>query len=159
VERRLYNTEKLRLREARREAARDPARVLLAKVERATIAALRRYIPSPFAGRVKIISPNKAWLNSAGVPLQWRSVAQYTEELFGPDGCQATNMLLEPYALAIAELFRRCREKSEIKVAPWNTPTRLSSPGRKKTRARPRGRTLRTSEQTDDYTLFGRLGS
>ena len=51
-ERRVYITEKLRLRKARREdaqaAARDPVRVLLAKVGRATMAAMRRYTPSYF---------------------------------------------------------------------------------------------------------------
>ena len=38
-----------------------------------------------------------------------------------------------------------------------DTRAQLARP--QKQRARPRGRTLRTSEQTDDYTLFGRLGS
>jgi thioesterase domain-containing protein len=123
VERCLYITEKLRLRKARsvaaRAAARDPVLVLLAKVGRATKAALHRYTPSYFSGRVKIILPSKAWLDFAGVPLQWRSVAQYTEEYFGPDGCDGANMLREPYAMAIADLFRRCREKSDMNVASW----------------------------------------
>jgi thioesterase domain-containing protein len=122
VERRLYISEKLRLRKARCEAAeaaaRDPVHVLLAKVGRATIAALRRYTPGHFAGRVKIISPSKAWLDSVWAPQHWQSVAQHTEEYFGPDGCDGANMLSEPYAMAMADLFRRCREKSDMKVAP-----------------------------------------
>jgi thioesterase domain-containing protein len=122
-ERRLYITEKLRGRKARREAAqaaaRDPLLVLLAKVGRATMAAMRRYTPSYFAGRAKIILPSKAWLDSVCAPQYWRSVAQHTEEYFGPHGCDGANMLREPYATAMADLFRRCREKSEIKVAPW----------------------------------------
>jgi len=123
VERRVYITEKLRLRKAQRGATRtavlDPLFVLRAKVGKVTIAALRRYTPSHFAGRVKIISPSKAWLDPVWGPQYWRSVAQHTEEYFGPDGCDGANMLGEPHAKAIAELFRRCHEKSEIKVAPW----------------------------------------
>jgi thioesterase domain-containing protein len=119
VERRLYITEKLRLRKARCEAAqaaaRDPVHGLRAKVGQATIAALRRYTPSHFSGRVKIISPSKAWLDSVWTPRYWRSVARRTEEYFGPGGCDHLDMLREPHVRAIAELFRRCREKSETR--------------------------------------------
>ncbi len=122
MERRVYISEKLHLRKARCEAAEaavlDPLLVLSAKVGKVTIAALRRYTPSHFAGRVKIISPSKAWLDSVWTPRCWRSVAQHTEEYFGPDGCDHIDMLREPHVTAIAELFRRCHEKSEIKVAP-----------------------------------------
>lgn len=100
MERRLYITEKLRLRKARR----------------ATLAAIRRYTPSPFAGRVKMMLPSKASVNSNCAPLYWRSVAQHTEVYFGPDGCDRTDMLREPHARAIAELFTRCLENSEMKV-------------------------------------------
>jgi len=63
----------------------------------------------------------------------FRSVAQRAEEYFGPDGCDHVgDTLREPYVRAIAGLFGRCREKSEMKVAPWTH--RLSSPDRKKTR-------------------------
>lgn len=110
-ERRLYITEKLRRRKAWREAAqaavRDPVLVLRAKVERATMAAMRRYTPRYFAGRVKIILPSKAWLDSVCAPRYWRPVAQHTEEYFGPDGCDGVDILRDPHARAIAELFRR----------------------------------------------------
>ena len=123
VERRLYISAKLRQRKAQREATRtaslDPLFVLRAKVEKVTIAALRRYTPSHFAGRVKIISPSKAWSDSVRASQYWRSVAQHAEEYFGPDGCDVSDMLLEPHVRAVAELFRRCRERSEIKGAPW----------------------------------------
>jgi thioesterase domain-containing protein len=123
--RRRYITEKLRLRKARRDAnqaaaraaARDPVLLLLAKVGRATTAAIRRYEPRPFAGRVKMILPTKAWLDSVCGPRYWRSVAQHTQVYFGPDGCNVFDMLREPYARAMAELFRRCREKSDMQVA------------------------------------------
>lgn len=121
--RRLYITEELRQRKARRDAARaaalDPLLVRRAKVEKATLAALCRYTHRHFAGRVSMFLPSKAWSDSSPVALQWRSLAQRTEEYFGPDGCQVVTMLREPYVSAIAELFRRCCEKREMKIAPW----------------------------------------
>ena len=57
----------------------------------------------------------------------------YQVTLTYPDGCDHVgDTLREPYVRAIAGLFGRCREKSEMKVAPWTH--RLSSPDRKKTR-------------------------
>ena len=115
-ERRLYIAEKLRNRKAQRAAerpgARDPVLVLRAKVERATIAAARRYTPGHFAGRISLFLPCKEWMRSGLEPLRWRSVAQDTEESFGPDGCNSDLMLREPYARAFAELFKQCRAGS-----------------------------------------------
>jgi thioesterase domain-containing protein len=109
-ERRLYIAGKLQAHKARRAAAsstaRDPVLVLRAGVERATLAAARRYTPGHFAGRVCLFVPCENWARTLNEPLRWRSVAGHTEEYFGPDGCNTDNMLLEPYAPAFAELFR-----------------------------------------------------
>lgn len=111
-----YLTEKLRQRRAQRDAdqaaALDPVLVLRAKVERATLSAVRRYTPRHFAGRVNLFLPGRQWLRSGVAAPRWRSVAQRTEEYFGPDHCNGYNMLRERNAVAFAELFRRCREKS-----------------------------------------------
>jgi len=115
--RRRYLTEELRERKARRDADRaaalDPVLVLRAKVERATVSAVRRYIPSHFAGRVNLFLPGRQWLRSGVAALRWRSLAQRGEEYFGPDGCNGHDMLREPHAPAFAELFGRCCDKSE----------------------------------------------
>jgi hypothetical protein len=112
VKRRLYITEKLRLRKARREAAQAAARdPLLLRSPRLGEPRWQRYVATHPA-----ISPAKAWVDSVCAPLYWRSVAQQTEEYFEPDGCDGVDMLREPHARAIAELFTRCLENSEIKV-------------------------------------------
>jgi thioesterase domain-containing protein len=112
-----YFAEKLRQRRARRDADRaaalDPVLVLRAKVERATLSAVRRYTPRHFAGRVSLFLPGRQWLRSGVAAPRWRSVAQRTEEYFGPDRCNGYDMLREPNAPAFAELFRRCCDKSE----------------------------------------------
>ena len=115
-ERRMYIAERLRNRKAQsaadRPAAPDAVLVQRARVERATIAAARRYTPGHFAGRISLFLPCKAWVRSGLEPLRWRSVAHDTAEFFGPDGCKGDTMLREPYAPAFAELFRQCRAKS-----------------------------------------------
>jgi len=52
-----------------------------AKVERATLAALSRYVPGHFAGRVNLFLPSRE-LGSDHVMLRWRSVARRTEVYF-----------------------------------------------------------------------------
>jgi thioesterase domain-containing protein len=77
------------------------------KVQRATIAALARYNPSPFPGRLVLLLPCRAWAHSSRQPLRWRSVAEHVEEHFGPDDCHTDVMLLEPHAAVFAKLFDR----------------------------------------------------
>jgi thioesterase domain-containing protein len=105
-------SERSERRSAERGAARDPVLVLRARVENSTLAAARRYTPGHFAGRVGLFLPSREWLRSGNEPLHWRSVARESEEYFGPDGCDSDQMLREPNVLAIAELFRRYRDKS-----------------------------------------------
>jgi thioesterase domain-containing protein len=117
-ERRHYLREKMRQRAARldteRSRASDPVLALRRGVERATLVAARRYTPRHFAGRVGLFLPNRKWANSYDIPLRWQSVAQSTEQYFGPDDCNGDLMLREPYAPAFAEFFARCRDRSVI---------------------------------------------
>ena len=105
-----YVAERMRQRKERRDAARaaalDPVLVRRTAVERATIAAIRRYRPAPFAGRLSLFLPCEGWLPSA-TPL-WASLARCTDEYVGPRGCDNDTMLREPYATDFAALFRRC---------------------------------------------------
>jgi thioesterase domain-containing protein len=116
-ERRFYIAETLRKHKkslaSAQPVAPDPVLVLRARVERATIEAVRRYTPRQFAGSVSLFMPSRAWLGS-DYQLRWHSVAQHADEYFGPDGCNSDNMLREPYAPVFAELFRRCSARSAI---------------------------------------------
>jgi thioesterase domain-containing protein len=114
---RRYIADKRRQRRANREAAAaaalDPVLVLRGKVERATLAALPRYSPGHFEGRLGLFLPSRAWLRFRGAALGWRSVAQRTEEYLGPDGCDGDAMLRE-HAARFADLFQRCRDAQEV---------------------------------------------
>jgi thioesterase domain-containing protein len=76
-------------------------------VQRTTFAALSRYTPGHFAGRLALFLPSKAWGQSSRHPLRWGSVADRCDEHFGPDDCHPDVMLLEPYAPVFAGLFTR----------------------------------------------------
>jgi thioesterase domain-containing protein len=116
-------TESLRRLRARREAgpaaSLDPVLAKRREVERATLAAVRRYTPRHFAGRVALLVPDKDWLPAA-VSL-WRSIAGSSSEYYGPSGCQGETMLLE-HAPAFAGLFRQCRDAHE---ESWTAPSSL----------------------------------
>jgi thioesterase domain-containing protein len=77
------------------------------KVQRATFAALARYTPRHFPGRLVLLLPCEAWACSSREPLRWRSVAERVEEHYGPDDCHTDVMLLEPYAPIFVDIFRR----------------------------------------------------
>ena len=121
--RRLYITAKLtarrRQRRARREAPEDPApdpvMIQRAKVEAATLTALRRYLPRHFAGRVALFVPNSECLRPGHAMLRWRGVAGDVEEYCGPDGCQGDVMLHEPNVRMIAEQFQSCARRIGMK--------------------------------------------
>jgi thioesterase domain-containing protein len=76
-------------------------------VQRATFAALSRYTPGHFAGRLVLFLPCEAWAHSSRKPLRWRSVADHCEVHFGPEDCHTDVMLLEPHAPMFAGLFAR----------------------------------------------------
>ena len=110
-----YFAERHRTRRAyraeQRAAAADSGLVLRGKVERATVAAGRRYSPGQFDGRVCLFMPSEDWVHSIDEPLRWQSVAPDTEQYFGPQGSDINNMLLEPYAATFAELFQQAARK------------------------------------------------
>lgn len=99
------------LREAGKAASADPVLARRALVSRATIAAIRGYAPAPYAGRVSLILPHRAWLRSGADPLRWQSVAPQAEPWFGPEGCDPDLLLMEPAVGPIAALFRQCAER------------------------------------------------
>ncbi len=125
-----YLTARLRRRTAAARAERtpagtDPLSLVKFKFEQAMMAAVRRYTPRRFSGRVCLIQPNRDWQRPAKANRDspsrdwfcWRSVAPLTEEYFGPDDCEAPRMLIEPNVPPMAELFRVCREKYAAGVA------------------------------------------
>jgi hypothetical protein len=77
------------------------------KVQQATFAALARYTPTHFPGRLCLLLPCKAWARSSRQPLRWRTVAERVEEYYGPDDCHTDVMLLEPNASIFAQLLRQ----------------------------------------------------
>jgi thioesterase domain-containing protein len=126
---RAYVGERLAGRRANRGAAatakRDAVLVRRAKLERVTLAALRRYSPAKFAGTLRVFLPSRAWLGFGTPARGWRSVTQSVEEYVGPDGCTGDDMLRE-HAPWFAEQFRRCRDAGTAASAsaPTTAPTR-----------------------------------
>ena len=80
------------------------------RFEQAALAAVRRYTPGPYAGRVCHFIPKKGWLPDNGGAARWRSAAPRTEEYYGPDKVDAERMLVDPDAAVFAEIFKRCRD-------------------------------------------------
>ena len=77
-----------------------------ALVERTTLAAVRRYRPRLFEGRVKLFLPGVEWQRSGVAALRWCTLAAHAETYFGPDSAEGSDMLLEGHASAFAALFR-----------------------------------------------------
>jgi thioesterase domain-containing protein len=104
-----YVLDKLRQRRSatKGDAVLEPVLIQRAKVENATLAAVREYTPREFTGRIKLFLPSSSWARNATRALQWRSAARNAEEYYGPESCTGDNMLLEPNAALFAELFRR----------------------------------------------------
>jgi TubC N-terminal docking domain/Thioesterase domain len=117
-----YVSDKLRFR--RRPVAPDPVLVMRGRVERATVAALRRYTPRPFMGRLCLFVPCREWVRSGDQPLRWRALAPRTELFYGPEGCTRDTMLHDPYAGSFAGLLRQCASAfpDTAPVAPPQRP-------------------------------------
>jgi thioesterase domain-containing protein len=98
------------IRDQRTPAALDPISLLRFNLEQTTLAAMRRYSPKQYSGRVCLFLPNREWLRAGGAALRWRTVAPDSEEYYGPDSCDPGRMLLEPDAPAFAELFRNAMQ-------------------------------------------------
>ncbi|MCK1511758.1 thioesterase [Bradyrhizobium sp. 190] len=102
-----------RVRKSKESVTTDPVLASRARLKSTAIAAFRRYIPTPYSGRVCIILPNKAWLRSGAAPYRWLRVVPHAEFYFGPEDCNGSLMLEEPDAPAIAELYRQAIHKAE----------------------------------------------
>lgn len=92
--------------EAERSRAADPVLARRARVERATVGAVRRYRPQAFGGTVKLFLPGVGWQRSGVAALRWCAVAAHAETYFGPDSADGADMLLEGHAADFAALFR-----------------------------------------------------
>jgi thioesterase domain-containing protein len=99
------------LRKSKEPVATDPVLASRARLKSTAITALRRYIPTPYLGRVCIFLPNKAWLRSGAAPHRWLRVVPHAEFYFGPEDCNEALMLEEPDAPVIAELYRQASQK------------------------------------------------
>ena len=127
--RRDYIAERLRNlkseRAAQRRAAQDPVLVWRDKVGRTTLAAIRRYTPGAFNGRLSLFWPCRE--HGGEALAQWQAVAQDTRTFFGPAGCDGASMLREPYAATFAEVLKRSvQEVHDRKAAMHRTFPALS---------------------------------
>jgi thioesterase domain-containing protein len=121
-EQRDYVVERVRarltqLRQERSPVSDDPVAVMRFRFEQASLAAVRRYTPTAFPGRVCLFIPNRQWLSARAAALRWRSPAPRTEAYYGPDSVDPERMLDEPHARHFAELFERCRDGQAMQAA------------------------------------------
>jgi thioesterase domain-containing protein len=117
AERRTYFVETVRRFKARRDETRhsltDRVLVMRAHVMDLTLAAVRRYKPRYFDGRLALFLPSNEWLRRDGrLARRWRPLAREIEEYCGPDGCTGDRLLHDSYTPNLAALFSRCREKT-----------------------------------------------
>jgi thioesterase domain-containing protein len=103
-----YVRERAGARMERSAERRDPALAHRRRVEDATLAAVKRYEPGPYAGRIDIFLPNEAWRYSGDRCDDWRNVAGGVVEHIGPDESDGDTMLREPWVEALAGLLDDC---------------------------------------------------
>ncbi|MBB4042090.1 thioesterase domain-containing protein [Microvirga flocculans] len=94
------------LHQSQETAEDDPVLARRARLKASAIRAIKRYTPTPYAGRVCMFIPNKAWVNEGSEPLRWLRTMPRAEVYYGPDDCYGPLMLEDPNAPAIAELYR-----------------------------------------------------
>ena len=85
----------------------DPALANRRRIEDATLAALKRYEPGFYAGRVDVFLPSEAYRRSGDRPDEWKRVAGQVVEHVGPDRCDGDYMLREPHVLVLAALLNQ----------------------------------------------------
>lgn len=83
----------------------DPALENRRRMEDATLAAVERYEPGFYPGRVDAFLPNAAWRHAGEGSEDWKRVARQVVEHVGPDACDGDNMLREPHVRVLAELL------------------------------------------------------
>ncbi len=103
-----YTRERVRSRATAASKRHDPSLENRRRMEHATMAAIKRYHPETYAGRVDVFLPSEAWRRSGEQAEAWRLVAKESVEHVGPDGADADNMLREPHVGALAALVDSC---------------------------------------------------
>lgn len=119
--RREYIAERLHSRHAGQTAAaatKDPVLLWREKVGKATLAAIRRYQPAPFSGRLGLFWPSLEWPTARHALAMWLSHSPGAEKFFGPDGCDGAVMLREPHVAVFAKLFKQCLDASPNAYLP-----------------------------------------
>lgn len=90
----------------------DPVLRRRAHLENTTLAAVRSYEPAPIDCRLAVFLPGPTWLKPGNALLRWHAaLATGADEYCGPEDCSGENMLLEPHAAIMAELFRQHRDR------------------------------------------------
>jgi thioesterase domain-containing protein len=102
-----YTRERFRSRASATARRRDPALDNSRRLEDATVAAVQRYHPGFYPGRVDLFLPSEMWRRSGEQSDEWRLVVDEVVEHVGPDGADADNMLREPHVRGIAPLLNR----------------------------------------------------
>lgn len=105
-------------------APRDPVMVRRVAVEKATLAAIRRYRPRAFNGHVDLLLPCESWKRSLEAPLRWRRHATTGTEFVGPDGCTGDTMLLPEYAATFASFLKHAGVQTLSSAHPCCDGTR-----------------------------------
>lgn len=83
------------------------------RIEKATMAAVERYEPGFYAGRVDLFLPSESWRHSGDRPDEWRRVAGQIVEHVGPDECDGDSMLLEPHVRVLSALLYQALREEE----------------------------------------------
>ncbi len=100
-----YVRERGRARVSTAAQRRDPAFDNRRRMEDATLAAVKRYEPGFYPGRVDAFLPSEAWRHSGEEADAWKQVARQVVEYVGPDGADGDNMLREPHVRVLAALL------------------------------------------------------
>jgi thioesterase domain-containing protein len=93
------------------EEVTDPVLIRRGLVEEATMAAVRAYSPSPFAGHVDLMIPCESWTRSPDDPLRWSTLAASSESFIGPDDCNGDTMLLPAHAATFAAFVTTAQDR------------------------------------------------
>lgn len=109
-------------------AVTDPILQLRDKVERVTLAAVQRYAPLPFDGRLCLFLPCPSWRRGGYFIDRWYRLAQRVDEYYGPEGTSTDTMLHDPAAGAFRQLFVQCTDRADADPAQ-SGHTLMVSPG------------------------------
>lgn len=113
AERRRYLSERMHaLQQPETVAANDPVMARRARVEEATMTAVRKYDPDRFAGHIDLMLPCESWKHSSDAPLRWSKLATSCTQFVGPDDCNGDTMLRPEHAATFAKLFEQARQQS-----------------------------------------------